>query len=135
MNKVLLIGNVTKDPDVTTHGQNKKANFTIAVNRKYANAQGVKEADFINCVAWRERAEFVEKFVTKGKKLSVVGSIQTRSYDTQDGGKRFVTEVLVEELEFVTPKEKPVQADPVEVFGKDKVEEMTPAEDDPDLPF
>jgi single-strand DNA-binding protein len=75
-------------------------NFTVAVNRRYANAQGVREADFINCVAWRQQAEFVARYFTKGRKIVVEGSIQTRTYDAPDGNRRYFTEVVVDDVEF-----------------------------------
>ncbi|MBQ9409461.1 MAG: single-stranded DNA-binding protein [Clostridia bacterium] len=104
MNKVILIGNLTRDPEMhTTPAGVNKASFTIAVNRRFSNQQGVREADFIPIVAWRERADFCGRYLQKGKKICVVGSLQVRSYDAQDGSKRFVTEVVADELEFVTP--------------------------------
>ena len=76
------------------------ATFTVACNRRFVNQQGVREADFINCVAWRQNADFVARYLTKGSKVAVEGSIQTRSYDAQDGTKRYVTEVVVDNIEF-----------------------------------
>lgn len=129
MNKVILIGNLTKDPDVhTTQTNVKKASFVLAIDRRYTNQQGNKEADFIPVVAWRERAEFVEKFLTKGKKVSVIGALQSRSYNTQDGGNRTVLEVVADEFEFVTAKVEGERQ-------KETAQPMTPADDDPDLPF
>ncbi len=104
MNKVILIGNLTRDPEMhTTQGGTNKASFTIAVQRRYANQQGVREADFISVVAWRERADFCGRYLQKGKKVCVTGSLQVRTYDAQDGSKRYVTEVVAEDIEFVTP--------------------------------
>ncbi len=104
MNKVILIGNLARDPEMhTTQGGTNKCSFTVAVQRRFANQQGVREADFIPIVAWRERADFCGRYLQKGKKICVVGSLQVRSYDAQDGSKRFVTEVVADELEFVTP--------------------------------
>jgi len=102
MNKVVLVGNLTRDPELRTVGSGVSVcTFTVACQRRFANAQGVREADFINCVAWRQQAEFVAKYFTKGRRIGVCGSIQTRSYDANDGTKRYVTEVVVDEAEFV----------------------------------
>lgn len=105
MNKVILVGNLTKDPEHrTTPSGATVCNFSIAVQRRFANQQGVREADFINCVAWRQQADFVHRFFTKGRKIGVVGTLQTRTYDAQDGTKRYVTEVVCDECEFVDSK-------------------------------
>src|SRR5574344_492465 len=103
MNKTILIGNLTKDAEIsnTTSGV-AVSKFTIAVKRDYKNADGEYETDFINCVAWRKLDENVSKYLTKGKKIAVIGSIQTRSYDAQDGSKRYVTEVIAEEIELLS---------------------------------
>lgn len=105
MNKVILIGNLACDPELrTTQSGISNVSFRIACQRKYANQQGIREADFISCVAWRQTAEFIHKYFIKGNKIALEGSIQTRSYDAQDGSKRYVTEVLVDSAEFVVPK-------------------------------
>ena len=105
MNKVILVGNLTRDPEYrTTPSGASVCNFSIAVQRRFANQQGVREADFINCVAWRQQADFVHRFFTKGRRIGVVGSLQTRTYDAQDGSKRYVTEVVCDECEFVDSK-------------------------------
>ena len=102
MNKVILIGNLARDPELrTTQSGVPRCLFTLAVHRRFTNAQGEREADFINCVAWRTTAEFVQRYFTKGRKCAVVGQLQTRSYEGQDGQKRYVTEVVVDEVEFV----------------------------------
>ena len=102
MNKVILVGNLTRDPEYrTTPSGATVCTFSIAVQRRFANQQGVREADFINCVAWRQQADFVHRFFTKGRRIGVVGSLQTRTYDAQDGSKRYVTEVVCDECEFV----------------------------------
>lgn len=102
MNKVELVGRLTKEPEVKlTQNQTAFCNFTIAVDRRFKNANGQRETDFINCVAWKQTATFVQKYFRKGNRIGVVGSIQTRSYEDQEGTKHFVTEVLVEEVEFV----------------------------------
>ena len=106
-NKVWLLGNLTKDPESqTTSSGITVCRFTLAVQRKFSNANGEKETDFINIVAWRILAENCIKYLSKGKKVAVVGAIQTRSYDAQDGTKRYVTEIVAEEVEFLSPSGK-----------------------------
>lgn len=106
MNKWLGVGNIARDIDFrTTQSGIDVCSFTIACNRRYVDkVSGQREADFISCVAFKQTAEFIHKYFEKGMKIAVVGTLQTRSYDAQDGTKRYVTEVLVEEAEFVTPK-------------------------------
>lgn len=102
MNKVELIGRLTKDPEIKlTSNQTKYCGFTIAADRRFKDKEGQKQTDFINCLAWRNTAEFIAKYFKKGAKIAVVGSIQTRSYDDQQGQKHYVTEVVVDEVEFV----------------------------------
>ena len=104
MNKVQLIGRLTRDPELRTTGNGVSVcSFTIAVNRRFRNADGEYEADFINCVAWRQSAELLAKFFTKGRMVGIVGSIQTRNFE-KDGQKVYITEVSVEEVHFVDSK-------------------------------
>lgn len=107
MNKAFLIGNLTKDPELkTTQSGLSVCKFTIAVNRKFKDAQGKQVTDFIPIITWRELAENCAKYLAKGRKAAVVGEIQTRSYDSQDGTKRYVTEIIASEVEFLTPKQE-----------------------------
>lgn len=102
MNKVQLVGRLTRDVELkTTASGVSVCSFTIAVNRRFKNPQGEYEADFINCVAWRQSAELLAKYFTKGRMVGLVGSIQTRSYDNKDGQRVYITEVCVEEVHFV----------------------------------
>lgn len=102
MNQVQLVGNLARDPDYRTLQSGiTYCQFTVACQRKFKNQSGAYEADFINCVAWRERADFVHKYFLKGQKIGLTGTLQVRSYDAQDGTKRYVTEVIVENVEFV----------------------------------
>ena len=102
MNKVILVGRLTKDPEVkNTSSQVPFCNFTIAVDRRFKDQNGQRQADFINCVAWRQTATFINSYFHKGSKIGISGSIQSRSYEDQSGQRRYVTEVLVEEAEFV----------------------------------
>lgn len=105
MKRATLIGNLVRDPELkTTTNGISTCSFTIAINRRFKNAQGVQEADFITIVTWRQLAELCAKYLAKGRKVGVVGSIQTRNYTAQDGTKRYVTEVLADEIEFLTPR-------------------------------
>ena len=102
MNKAILIGNLTDDPktSVTANGVTK-CTFRLATQRKYTNQQtGQREADFHNIVVWRQLADLCAKYLAKGRKCSVEGTIQYRSFDAQDGSKRYVTEIVAESVEF-----------------------------------
>ena len=100
------MGNIARDIEFrTTQSGIEVCSFTIACNRRFVDkVSGKREADFISCVAFKQTAVFIAQYFEKGMKIGIVGSLQTRSYDAQDGSKRYVTEVLVEEAEFVTPK-------------------------------
>lgn len=105
MNKAILKGRLTKDVELkTTSNGTNYCNFSIAVDRKYKDNNGNKQTDFINCVAWRNSADFISRYFGKGSEILVTGEINTRSYDDQNGQKRTVTEVLVNEVEFVGSK-------------------------------
>lgn len=105
MNKVILIGRLTRDPELRTIASgNATTSFTVAVNRNFTNQNGEREADFINCVAWRKQAENVAKYCTKGSQVAVEGRIQTRNYDAQDGTKRYVTEVIADNVTFLNSR-------------------------------
>lgn len=107
MNKAVLIGNLVRDPEIRqTKTGVSTCTFTIAVNRLHTNGQGKREADFLPIVTWRGMAESCAKHLRQGNKAGIVGSIQTRSYDAQDGSKRYVTEIVADEVEFLTPKAK-----------------------------
>jgi single-strand DNA-binding protein len=101
MNHVSLLGRLTKDPEVKkTQSGTSVCSFTIAVDRRFKNADGTRQTDFIPCVGWRQVADIIGQYFHKGSRIGITGSIQTRSYDGQNG-KVFVTEVLVEEIEFI----------------------------------
>ena len=105
MNKVILIGRITKDPELrNTPTGVPVVSFTIAVNRTYQDKNGERQADFINCIAWRNQAENLARYIRKGGLIAVDGSIQTRSYDDQNGVRRFVTEVMVNQVTFLESK-------------------------------
>ena len=105
MNKVFLIGRLTRDPELRYTGNNTPvATFSIAVNRNFSNQQGEREADFINIVVWRKQAENVKNYLTQGSQVAIDGRIQTRSYDDNNGQKRYVTEVVADNVEFLGSK-------------------------------
>lgn len=105
MNKVFLIGRLTRDPELRYTGSNiPVATFSLAVNRNFSNQSGEREADFINIVVWRKQAENVKNYLTQGSQVAIDGRIQTRSYDGQDGQKRYVTEVIADNVEFLGSK-------------------------------
>lgn len=105
MNKVYLIGNLVKDPEVrTTTGGTNVATFRIAVQRKFKDQSGEKVSDFFDIVVWRQLADLCAKYLTKGKKIAVAGELQTRSYDAKDGTKRYVTEIVGDDIEFLSPR-------------------------------
>ena len=105
MNNVVLVGRLTADPTVNhTAENNSVCNFGIAVQRRFKNANGEYEADFPNCVAFRQTADFVEKYFKKGDPIGVTGRLQTRNYTNKDGNKVYVTEVVVDNVEFVGSK-------------------------------
>lgn len=111
MNKAILVGRLTRDPELrTTANGASVCSFTIAVNRRFKNASGGYDADFINCVAWRQQAEFLSKYFSKGRMVGIVGSIQTRNYDNKEGQRVYVTEVSVDEVDFVDSKSSQDQA-------------------------
>ena len=143
MNKAILVGNLTKEPEQrATSSGIAVTSFTVAVRRRYKDADGNYQADFINCVAWRSTAEFVAKYFTKGSRIGVAGTIQTRTYDDQNGNKRYVTEVVADEVEFAGDKaqnqdmQKPTEQESRtadELFAEDLVD-FQPL-DDSKLPF
>ncbi|MCL2569784.1 MAG: single-stranded DNA-binding protein [Firmicutes bacterium] len=131
MNKAFLIGNLTRDPELKQIQNGASVcNFAIAVNRKYTSADGTRQTDFFNIIAWRALGENCAKFLKKGSKVGVVGEIQTRSYEAQDGSKRYVTEINADEVEFLSPKQQDGN-----MGGSSAAEDgMQPVSDD-NLPF
>lgn len=143
MNKVFLIGNLTRDPE-----RNQTANgvsycrFGIAVNRNYANANGERETDFFNIITWRAQADSCYKYLRKGLKVGIVGSVNIRNYE-QDGVKRSSVEISADEVEFLSPKgstgegggyETRSYDQPASAPAKRAMKDSTPVEDE-DLPF
>ena len=113
MNKVVLVGRLTAKPELRYTASNTAyTRFSVAVNRNFTNADGKRDADFINVVAWRKQAETISKFFDKGNLIALEGRLQTGSYDDKDGNKRYVTEVIVDKVELVgsaTKKEENAQ--------------------------
>jgi len=117
MNKWVGVGRSVRDSEVRSTASGKQvATFTLAVDRDFKNAQGEREADFLPCVVWGKLAEIAGKYVTKGKQLAVAGRIQTRNYEDKNGQKRYITEVIVSDLQLLgsrqdgqAPQEQPQQ--------------------------
>lgn len=135
MNKVILIGNLTRDPEMrtTTTGM-QVCTFTLAVSRRRPNQQGQREADFINIVTWNKTAELCAKYLHKGRKAGVSGSLQIRSYE-KDGQKRYFTEVIAEQVEFLDRVGTDNEGGAAQKFEDDtpSFDDLQPAEDD--IPF
>ena len=108
MNKVILMGRLTKDPDVryTTTNNTLVASFSLAVNRRFAKQGEERQADFINVVAWSKTGEFCSKYFKKGQQVGIIGRIQTRSWDDDQGQKHYATEVVAEEAYFADSKKE-----------------------------
>ncbi len=139
MNKVFLIGNLTRDPELTeTPSGVAVCRFSIAVSRDYANSDGTRETDFFNITVWRGRAENCGKYLKKGNKVAVIGSLQNRTYEDKDGIKRNVTDVVANEVEFLTPKGAGNDSDAedaVAVSSQRRERPQLEAIDDNQLPF
>lgn len=132
MNKVLLIGNLTKDPELSQTNNGKSfCRLTLAVQRRFASADGSREADFLNVTVWGASAENCHKYLRKGSKAGVSGSIQTRSYEAEDGTRRYVTDIVADEVEFLSTRQE--GASSKREFEED-VTELEPIDDD-SLPF
>ena len=133
MNKLTIIGNLTKDPELrTTQDGISVCSFTVAVNRKQTAQQRQNgkqpEADFFRVTAWRERGEVCGKYLTKGKKVCIVGPVSVRTYETQDGRHGANLEVTAEEIEFLTPRqqegEQPAKVDQQSGFQQVETDEL-----------
>lgn len=142
MNKVILMGRLTKDPDVryTTTNNTLVASFSLAVNRRFSKQGEERQADFINIVAWDKTGEFCSKYFRKGMQVGVVGRIQTRNYDDKDGKRVYVTEVVAEETYFADSKREgeatgnPFAGVDAPFNANSTNNDFTPVTDD-DLPF
>lgn len=132
MNKVYLIGNLTRDPELaeTTSGI-KVCRFAIAVNRTYAGSDGNRETDFFNITVWRNQAENCGRYLKKGSKVAIVGSLQNRSYEDKEGVKRSVTDIIANEVEFLASRSSSDSMQDEPKSNKPRLEAVA----DDDLPF
>lgn len=131
MNKVELMGRLTKDVEIKlTTNQTQFCNFTLAVDRRFKDANGQRQTDFINCVAWKQTAVFIQKYFHKGSQIAVCGSVQTRSYE-KDGQKQYVVEVIADEAYFCE------QASAQETKTEPQAQQSEPEKVEPagELPF
>lgn len=136
MNKAILMGRLTRDPEMrTTQSQLPVASFTIAVDRRFKNANGEKQADFIPIVAWRQQAEFVSKYFHKGSRIVVVGSIQTRNWEDNEGNRRYATEVIADEIYFGDSKSGATNTEPAQTTTDNSDLPFPLPDDDTSLPF
>ena len=128
INKVVLIGRSTKDAELrnTTTGKSVST-FTLAVDRDFKNAQGERDADFIPCVAWGKLAEICERYITKGKQVAVAGRIQTRNYEDKNGQRRYITEIIVSDMQLLGSRQDAQQ--------QPQAPALEPVETPDDLPF
>ena len=135
MNKVYLIGNLTRDPELSeTTGGVAFCRFAIAVNRTFVNQDGNRDADFFNITVWRGQAENCGKFLKKGSKVAIVGSLQNRTYEDKEGVKRTVTDIVASEVEFLSTGARGDEfevSQPVKKNPQPILEEV----DDGNLPF
>ena len=138
MNKSVLVGRLTRDPETrTTQSGLTVTSFTLAVDRRFKNSAGEREADFIRCTAWRQTGEFIDKYFRKGSKLGVIGSIQTGSYE-KDGRTVYTTEIVVDEAYFVESKAAESQHAAAEYEKEERAaiqDEPAAAPDNTPLPF
>ena len=133
MNKVILIGNLTREPETTkTPNDVSICKFGIAVNRDYTDNEGKREVDYFTIVVWRNKADICAKYLKKGSKVGIVGTLQNRSYEDKEGVVRNVTEVIASEVEFLSPRQEEPQETVVSI--KRERPALTPIEDNK-LPF
>ena len=140
MNKVFLIGNLTRDPELReTPSGVPMCRFAIAVNRPTVSQDGERQTDFFECTAWRGLAETIARFTQKGKKVAVVGSIQLRNYEDNQGVRRTAVDVIVQDCEFLSPREGgngfDDVADAPRSSAPKKKPTLQPMDDDSDIPF
>ena len=140
MNKVFLIGNLTRDPELTeTASGVAVCHFSIAVNRNYSSQDGERQTDFFNCTAWRAMAETIARYTKKGNKVAVTGSIQLRNYEDNQGVKRTAVDIIVQDIEFLTPRSADgfdeVADAPRASAAPKKKPTLQAMDDDSDIPF
>ena len=140
MNKVFLIGNLTRDPELSeTAGGVPVCHFSIAVNRNYSSQDGERQTDFFNCTAWRAMAESIARYTKKGKKVAVVGSVQMRNYEDNQGVKRTAVDIIAQDVEFLSPRENGDSFDEMDDMPRQSAPKRKPVlqamDDDSDIPF
>ena len=141
LNKVILMGRFTRDPELRSTPQGiSTCSFSIAVDRNFVRPGEERKADFINCVAWRQTAEFISKYFKKGSMVALEGSIQTRSWDDNEGKKRYATEVIVNQVYFAESKRDSQSSMSDDSFSQindfgSLPEPISPMGTDDDLPF
>ncbi len=140
MNKVFLIGNLTRDPELTTTASGVSVcRFAIAVNRNYMSSDGERQADFFNVTAWRDLGERVAQYQHKGSKVAVSGSIQMRNYEDNQGVRRTAVDIIAQDVEFLSPKgtaeEGTSDPAPARAPAAKKKPVLQAFEDDSDIPF
>ena len=139
MNKVFLIGNLTRDPELTeTASGVAVCHFAIAVNRNYASQDSERQTDFFNCTAWRATAETIARYTKKGNKVAVGGSIQLRNYEDNQGAKRTAVDIIVQDCEFLSPRESDDALDTADAQPRSASKRkpvLEAMDDDSDIPF
>ena len=135
MNKVYLIGNLTRDPELSeTSSGVAFCRFAIAVNRAFAGNDGTREADFFNITVWRNQAENCGKYLKKGSKIAIVGSLQNRTYEDKEGVKRTVTDIVASEVEFLSSGNRAENAGEMAPVKKEQLQ-LEEVDSDDNLPF
>ena len=139
MQKFIGIGRLTRDVELAkTPSDISVAKFTLAINRPYKDNNGNEQADFLPVVVWRNQAENCAKYLAKGSLCAVIGSVQTRNYEDKDGVKRYVTEIIAENVEFLSTKDSHEKADnerPMAEAKQTTLDDLKPLEDDSQFPF
>ena len=140
MNKVFLIGNLTRDPELReTPSGVAMCRFAIAVTRPFSSQDGERQTDFFECTAWRGLGETIARFTKKGNKVAIVGHIQIRNYEDNQGAKRTAVDVIVQDCEFLTPKDNSNGFDDVAEMPRTSAPKkratLQPMDDDGDIPF
>ena len=136
MNKVFLIGRLTRDPELRYTSSNiPVVTFSLAVNRNFTNQNGEREADFINIVVWRKQAENIKNYISQGSQVAIDGRIQTRKYEDQNGQKRYVTEVVADNVQFLDTKASREQRETSEDVNPYNLGDKKDMSDIPDDPF
>lgn len=138
MNKIFLIGNLTRDPELTeTSAGVQICRFSLAVSRNYTGADGERKTDFFNCTAWRGLAETISRYTSKGKKIAVVGSIEMRNYEDSEGNKRTAIDIIAQDVEFLSPRttESEPSETPTDAPKRKSKPQLQSFDDDGDIPF